>query len=77
MIQEEFSSMPIFDQAMQIWLKGKILDKRSLQNQIIVLYAFGEKFYEISYRHGDHVVSKVEEITIDKVLSTYPILINL
>ncbi|MCR6641101.1 MAG: hypothetical protein NVV82_19435 [Sporocytophaga sp.] len=71
MHHEEFNNMPIFNQTMQIWLKGNIVDKRNLHNQIIVLYAFRKKFYEISYRKEDHVILKVEEIEIDKVLSIY------
>jgi hypothetical protein len=71
MLHEEFNNMPIFNQAMQIWLKGNIIDKRNLHNQTIVLYALGKKFYEISYRKEDHVILKVEEIATDKVLLIY------
>ncbi|MCR6639029.1 MAG: hypothetical protein NVV82_08620 [Sporocytophaga sp.] len=69
---EDFSKLPLEDQALFLWEHGQFVDLRKDLNHTIQLYAVGKLFYEVWYENEDNQTEKIQKIDADEVVILYP-----
>jgi hypothetical protein len=69
---EDFSKLPLEEQALYLWEHGRFVDLRRDNSYTIQLYAVGKLFYEVWYENEDNQTEKIRRIDAEEVMNLYP-----